>query len=102
MGNNTSNLVPLEKNETKCYHGKKQLYHVTSKDAGQNIMNLKKMMPGIQGWFGAGIYFGDSQVSCEHKSKNKKEYLIIAIVSLGESLVIDVNLEYSYDTKNIG
>lgn len=64
------------------------LYHATNKEAAHSILNSKKMVPGSQGMYGAGIYFAESEDICKHKTAQGEDYLITALVILNKSLFV--------------
>lgn len=64
------------------------LFHATNTQAGESIMNSRKMIPGRGGLFGPGIYFAKTQAICEYRALHGSNYLITALVYLGFSLRI--------------
>lgn len=62
------------------------LFHVTCPDKAKEIAQSGKMIRGVKGMFGGGIYFALSTEIADHKAKNKGA-VIEAGVLLGYSLI---------------
>jgi hypothetical protein len=69
--------------------GIKRLYHATSSEAGARIGTQRKIVAGLFGMFGAGIYFADTPEAARPKSQHGDTVIVTADVDMGRSLVLD-------------
>jgi hypothetical protein len=68
--------------------GKITVYHLTSKDSGKKIKASGKMLRGVKGLFGGGIYFAGSVADCKRKTQNGDDVTITAEVDMGTALYL--------------
>ncbi len=62
--------------------------HLTNFQTGQSILNSKLIKPEETGLFGPGIYFTESKDELFKKTKGGDNFLIIAQINLGKSMII--------------
>jgi hypothetical protein len=68
--------------------GQKTVYHATNEDAGKLIVAERRMIPGIDGLFGAAIYFAETPEIAQYKCRTSAEVTIRAVVDFGTALVL--------------
>lgn len=71
------------------------LYHQTSPDAAEAILETQKMMRGSKGVVGGGIYFAESPGDTHHKAQGRG-VMLAAKVSVGRVKVLNVGPDKDY------
>jgi hypothetical protein len=68
------------------------LYHVTTWDRAQQIVNAQRMYPGSNGLFGAGIYLAETSAAAFEKARcdgRPGTTVLAVVVNLGTALVVE-------------
>ena len=77
----------------KKFLGRLTLYHATSREAAESIMNSKLFRPGNSGMFEAAMYFADKKKAAIKKAaklnSNGENAIVVANVDMGMALIVE-------------